>query len=140
MEYSCFIMSSFYCIAVILYNSYSYTHICSFLDFFPIMVTTEHWVEFPVLYSRFLLVIYFMSISVSQFITLPLSSLVSICLFSMFCFTNKIIFTIFLDFTYITLGTFESRGRGVAQCGVNWRRGEGDDTRELTEGADRVGI
>ena len=91
------------------------------------------------LYSRFLLVIYFMSITVSQFITL-LSSLVSICLFSMFCFTNKIIFTIFLDSTYITLGTFESRGRGVAQCGVNWRRGEGDDTRELTEGADRVGI
>ena len=39
--------------------SYMYTYIPSFLDFFPIQVTTEHWIEFPVLYSRFPLVIYF---------------------------------------------------------------------------------
>ena len=35
------------------------TYIPSFLDFFPIWVTTEHWVEFPALYSRFSSVIYF---------------------------------------------------------------------------------
>ena len=37
----------------------SYTYIHFFLDSFPIQVTTEHWVEFPGLYSRFLLIIYF---------------------------------------------------------------------------------
>ena len=31
-----------------------------FSKFFPILVTTEYWVEFPGLYSRFLLIIYFM--------------------------------------------------------------------------------
>ena len=44
---------------------YTYTYIHSFLDFLPIQVTTEHWVEFPVLYSRFSLVIYFIYSSVS---------------------------------------------------------------------------
>ena len=34
--------------------------ILSFLDFLPIMVTTEHWVEFPVLNNRFSLGICFM--------------------------------------------------------------------------------
>ena len=38
---------------------YKYTQIPSFLDFLPIYVTTDHWVEFPGLYSRFSLVIYF---------------------------------------------------------------------------------
>ena len=58
-----------------------YTCIPSFLDFLPILVTTEHWVEFPVLYSRFSLVIYFihsnvyMSIPISQFIPPPVSPL-----------------------------------------------------------------
>ena len=36
-----------------------YTYIPSFLYFLLIQVTTEHQVEFPVLYSRFSLVIYF---------------------------------------------------------------------------------
>ena len=50
----------------------------SFLDSFPIYVIAEYWVEFPVLYSRSLLVIYFiyssvyMSIPISQFIPPPL--------------------------------------------------------------------
>ena len=35
------------------------TYTPSFLDFLPIQVTTEHWVESPVLCSRFSLVIYF---------------------------------------------------------------------------------
>ena len=30
-----------------------------FLDFLPVEVTTERWVEFPVVYSRYSLVIYF---------------------------------------------------------------------------------
>ena len=53
-----------------------YTYILSFLDFFPIQVTTEHWIEFPVLHSGFSLVINFIhsvyvSILISQFISLP---------------------------------------------------------------------
>ena len=69
--------------------AYTYTYIPPFLDFLPVSVTTEHWVEFSELYSRFSLVIYFMhsintlymSVSISQFIP-PLPHLVSICLFS----------------------------------------------------------
>ena len=36
-----------------------HTSIPSFMDFLPFSVTTEHWVEFPMPYSRFSLVIYF---------------------------------------------------------------------------------
>ena len=60
--------------------SYTYTYIHSFLGSFPIYVITEYWVEFPVLYSRSLLVIYFiyssvyMSIPISRFIPPPQSS------------------------------------------------------------------
>ena len=58
-------------------------YICLFLDFFPIEVSTEHWVEFPGLHSRVSLVIYFIhsinrvytSTPVSQFIPSPLSTL-----------------------------------------------------------------
>ena len=39
--------------------SYTYTHIHSFSDSFPVWVITEYWVEFPVLCSRSLLIIYF---------------------------------------------------------------------------------
>jgi len=39
--------------------SYTYTCIYSFSNSFPIEVITEYWVEFPVIYSRTLLVIYF---------------------------------------------------------------------------------
>ena len=58
--------------------SYTYTYIHCFLDSIPIHVITEYWVEFPVLYSRFLLVIYFIyssvyvSIPLSQFIPFPI--------------------------------------------------------------------
>ena len=95
---------SFFCTA----KWVSYTYILSLLDFLPIWVSTEHWVELPV--SRFLLVVYFicssvyMSISISQFIS-PLISpaLVSIHLFSMsilyFCLTNRFICASFLDST-----------------------------------------
>ena len=82
----------------------------SFLDFLPISVTIEHWVEFPVLYSRFSLVIYFMhsseyvSVPISQSIPPLLPSLFpSISfLFLYFCFTNKFIYAIFLDSAYIS--------------------------------------
>ena len=49
-------------------------HIHSSLDFPPVEVPTEHWTEFPVLYSKFSLVIYlihstvYMSILIFQFI------------------------------------------------------------------------
>ena len=42
----------------------SYTYIHSFLDSFPIQAITEHWVEYPMLYSRSLLVTYFIYSSV----------------------------------------------------------------------------
>ena len=42
---------SFYCTAK--WISYTCTYIPSFLGFLPIQVTIEHWVECPVLYSRF---------------------------------------------------------------------------------------
>ena len=35
--------------------SYLFIHISSVLHFLPIYVTTEHWIEFPVLYGRFVL-------------------------------------------------------------------------------------
>ena len=70
--------------------SYMYTYIHSFLDFLPIQVTTDHWVEFPVLHSMFSLVIYFIhssvhtSIPVSQFVPPPppIPRLVAVSLFS----------------------------------------------------------
>ena len=60
-------------------ESVVHIHISSFfLDSFPIYAITEYWIEFPVLYSKSLLVIYFicttvyMSIPISQLsLTLP---------------------------------------------------------------------
>ena len=49
-------MLCFYCPAK--WMSYTYTYTPSLLDVLPIQVTTERWVESPVLYSRFSLVIY----------------------------------------------------------------------------------
>ena len=40
-------------------HTHTHTHILFFLDFLPIEVTTEHCVEFPVPYTRFSLVIYY---------------------------------------------------------------------------------
>ena len=82
------------------------------------------------LYSRFSLVIYFihhinsvyMSVPISQFIPSPLPLLVSIHLFSksvsLFLLANKIIYTIFLDSTYMRYtpflgGEFESEFGGA---------------------------
>ena len=39
----------------------TYTYIPSFLDFLPIWVTADHWVEFPALHSRFLLLLLLLS-------------------------------------------------------------------------------
>ena len=76
-------------------NSESVIHIhisilFSFLDSIPMEVITEYQAEFPVLYSRSLLVIYFiyssvyMSLPVPQSITSPPFLLLSISLFSTF--------------------------------------------------------
>ena len=87
-----------------------FAYICPllFLDFLPTYVATEHWVELPVLHSRFSLVICFIhsinsvysSIPIYWFLPPhPLPSLVSLHLFSMClycCFVNKIISAIFL--------------------------------------------
>ena len=51
--------------------SYTDTHIHSFLDSFPIQAIAEYWVEFPVLYSMSLLVIYFIYSGV--FMSIPIS-------------------------------------------------------------------
>ena len=55
----------------------SYTDICilSLLDFLPIHVTIEHWVEFPKLHSRFSLVIYFILSINSVYVSVPISLL-----------------------------------------------------------------
>ena len=47
---------------------FSYTYIHSFPDSFPIQVIKEYWVEFPVLYSRPLSIIYFIYSSVYMLI------------------------------------------------------------------------
>ena len=56
--------------------NYTHTHmyIYSFSDSFPIEVITEYWVEFPMLYSRSLLVIYFIYSSV--YILIPNSQFI----------------------------------------------------------------
>ena len=51
---------------------YIYTYICSFLDFVPIQVITENWVEFPMLHSRFSLVI--CSVCSSVYMSIPRGS------------------------------------------------------------------
>ena len=66
--------ASFFCTAVNQLYIYIYP---LFLDFLPNYATTEHWVEIPMLYSGFSLVIYFilctvyMSIPIFQFIPPP---------------------------------------------------------------------
>ena len=42
-----------------LQQSDAYIYIYSFSNSFPIQVIEEYWAEFPVLYSRFLFIIYF---------------------------------------------------------------------------------
>ena len=74
-----------------------YTYIPSSLDSFLISVTTEHWIEFPVLYSRFSLVICFIYSSV--YMSIPIHSthpfplwypyICSLCLCLYFYFANK---------------------------------------------------
>ena len=62
---------SFYCKAK--WTSYMYTHSPSFLDFLPIYVPTEHWVELPELYSLFSLVMYFIHGINSVYTSIPVS-------------------------------------------------------------------
>ena len=78
-----------------------------FCEFLPIQATTEHWIEFPVLYSKFSLVIYvihsevYMSNPVSHFIPSPFPALMSIHLCLYFSFSNRFTWTIFLGCTYM---------------------------------------
>ena len=56
---------------------YIYTHIYPcFLDFLPIKFTTEHWVEFPVLYSRSLLVVDFAHSISNVYTSTPVSQFI----------------------------------------------------------------
>ena len=52
-------------------HTHTHTHTPSFLDFLSISVITEHWVEFPVLYSRFSLVIYFIYVLSHSVMPIP---------------------------------------------------------------------
>ena len=114
MDYNCFTMLCQF----LLYNKVNQLYLYIYLFFFnflPIQVTTEHLIEFPVLYSRFSLTIYlthsqsiaYVYICQSQF---PSSShhpsplgihVCSLHLYVYFCFTNRLICTIFLDSTFM---------------------------------------
>ena len=78
LEYSWFTMLCYFQVYNKVNQLYIYIYPL-FLDSFPIQFITEYWVEFPVLYSRSLLVIYviysskYMSIPISQFIPHPLT-------------------------------------------------------------------
>ena len=63
---------SFECTAK--YISYTYTYIYSFLEYFPIYIITDYWVELPVWYPRFLLIIYF--IYSSRYVLVPISQFI----------------------------------------------------------------
>ena len=115
---SCFtVFVSLYCTAKWISHTYTYTP--SFLDFLPIWVTTEYWIEFPELYSRFSLVIYFIHrIYICQQLILPFprprcSYVCSAPLCLSLCFGDKIIYAIFLDLIH---SSFKGR-RSWAQGG-----------------------
>ena len=55
---------------------YIYIYIPSFLDFPPIQVSKEHSVEFPELYSRFSLFIYFIHSINSVYMSIPISQFI----------------------------------------------------------------
>ena len=87
---------------------------------FASFITTEHWVEFPVLCSRFSLVIYLIR-SISSVYNInpnlpvpltpyPLGIHTSLCLGLYFCFANRFIFVCFL------------RERGIKQAMDTWSR------------------
>ena len=48
------------------------THISPLLESLPLQVTTEHWVEFCVLYSRFSFVIYFIR-HINSYVSIPIT-------------------------------------------------------------------
>ena len=102
----------FFCTAK--WISYVYIHTPSVLNFLSIWVTAEHWVVSWAMQHVFSLVISVfihninsvcVSTPVSQFLpplpSSPLVSVYSLCFY--FYFANKIIYTIFLDSTYIML-------------------------------------
>ena len=92
-----------------------HTYVCPVPSGLPShQVTAEHQVEFPALYCRFSLIIYFMysinsfyrSIPISQFLVAssfplwyPYICSLYLCLY--FYFADKIIYTIFIDSVYI---------------------------------------
>ena len=93
----------------------------SLLDFLPICFTTEHWADFPVLYTRSLLIDFMCSISavymstqVSQFIPAP-----------RYCLSN--VFLMMLKFAsdslrrvWWHLWSLFSRRDGSMLCGLCW--------------------
>ena len=120
LVYSCFTtFVSFYCTGK--WISHTYTYTLSFLDFLPIWVATEYWIEFPELYNKFSLVIYFIhginSIYICQQLILPYphpwcsyvcSAPLCLCL----CFADKIIYAIFLDLIHSSFKEQRSWAQG----------------------------
>ena len=87
---------SFYCTAK--WISHMYTYIPSFWISFPFR-SPQSWVEFPMVYSRFSLVIYFIHSISDVYMSIPISQLIppifpyvcALYLFVCFCFANNII-------------------------------------------------
>ena len=88
MEYSCFTLlvstvqqnESAICVCIYICICmcvciYIYMYIPSFFNFLSIQITTDHWVQFPVLHSRFSLVIYFIHSVNTVYISIPISIL-----------------------------------------------------------------
>ena len=80
LEYSYFIMCLFLLHSK-LNQPHTYTHTPSLLDFLHFQITTEHWVDFPGLYSRFSLVIHFTHIYNSIYMSIPISQFLLACHF-----------------------------------------------------------
>ena len=81
------------------------SHKSPLLYYLPIWISTKHLVNFPVLYSRFSLVTYFIdstpiSTPVSQFMPPPGVHMFVLYVLSL-SYANKIIYVIFLDSTYM---------------------------------------
>ena len=92
-----------------------FTRISSFFNFLPTQLTTEHWVELPVLHSRFTNYLFHKCYKqcIHANVNPPINPTYSfppwylyicslhLCLY--FLFADKIIYTTFLDFTYNVL-------------------------------------
>ena len=102
-----------------------HVHVYSFSDSFPLYIVTKYWVEFPVLYTRSLLIIYFINSSVSVNPTLliypfsllfPIITTMTIIVY-MFEYQHPLIFHI-----KVCLGTMTREGTNLTclDCILLW--------------------